>query len=116
MKRKIKKAYVVKGRGPDEIENLSEFISKLNDNYSDYENYAEEIEILLSKIEVSIDWFNKYVTKDIKKNIKFVKISISDYKSESQTNDKKELVWKIYTNLVKIIAQLELMFKDNKWN
>lgn len=112
---RIRKEYLIKGRGPAQFGELSAITSQLNKYYSEFGEHTYDIDTELSKLEVILDWFNKYVNKEIKKNIKLTKNYISEYRDENKSLVQKDNCWKIYTQLIKIIAQLESMFKDKNW-
>lgn len=112
--RRIKKINFIKVRGPEQFNELSKRISKINDYYSDFYNSLDEIKLEIAKTGVLLDWFKKYSSKELRSEIKASKNLVSEMKNNNEEKV-KEIVWDFYLILIKISSILETQFQDRKW-
>ena len=111
--RKIKRFYIFTGRVPEVVKGLDEIASNISKHLNDYNDFLPQIRLELAKAEVALKTLRKKVGKrEHKKPINSLIKTIKNYKPNPEG---EEELRQIHIDLYKIVAEVQELRKDQKW-
>lgn len=111
--RKIKRFYIFTGRVPEVVGNLNKIASNISEHLNDYEDFIPQIGLDLADAEVALKTLNRKVGKrEHRKPINTLIKTINKYEPNP---DGEEELRKIHIGLHKIVAEVQELRKDQRW-
>ena len=110
--RTIQRRYLFTARVPDLTKQISKHASKLVLQHADFEKSRSDVDLTLAQLEAPLKSLQNKVERQSKPSIKSLLAAISEFQKQRGSKDQ---LWKIYVETQKLIAEIDEIAADARW-